>query len=123
MELPGIRNWALAGWQRLAARGHFVMPKASDAIAQRNADLTSPIRAFVRQRCVVDHNGAVERAVLFERWCAFCPDEGMRPPSSAVFGKMLIAAIPSIDEFKPFKQQRQYTGIKLADPSELDDKE
>jgi putative DNA primase/helicase len=122
-ELPGILNWAIDGWQRLSRRGRFVMPDASAAIAQRMEFLTSSIRSFVRERCVVDPHTAVPKAMLYERWNAFCRDEGLRQTSSAVFGKWLFAAFPTINEFRPRQdgdQQRvnHYRGIRLADASE-----
>jgi hypothetical protein len=45
-ELPGILNWALDGWARLAKRGHFVQPASSNEVTQEFEDLGSPIGAF-----------------------------------------------------------------------------
>jgi hypothetical protein len=37
-ELPGILNWAIAGWERLLARGYFVQPPSTtDAIEELEA--------------------------------------------------------------------------------------
>ena len=127
-ELPGILNWALDGWRRLSDRGHFVMPAGSEAVAQRNADLTSPVRSFVRQLCIVtEPDAAVPKAVLFERWCRWCQDEGLRQTSNVVFGRDMFAAFPTIGETRlrqtvNGEQERiqHYTGIRLANPSELD---
>ena len=52
-ELPGILNWAIEGWQRLRARGHFVMPATSQDAVQEIEDLSSPVSAFVRDWCLV----------------------------------------------------------------------
>ena len=47
-ELPGIFQWAVAGWESLRARGRFVQPAASaDAIADFEA-IGAPHVLFVR---------------------------------------------------------------------------
>ena len=51
-ELPGILLWAIAGWQRLRDRGHFVQPDAGKELIGELADLASPVGAFrPRLRC------------------------------------------------------------------------
>ena len=47
-ELPGILLWAIAGWQSLHRRGHFVQPESSQEAIDEIQDLASPISAFVR---------------------------------------------------------------------------
>jgi hypothetical protein len=104
------------------------MPTGSATVAQRNADLISSVRSFVRQLCIMDEpNAAVPKAVLFERWCRWCMDEGLRQTSSATFGRDLFAAFPAIGETRPHQMingeqelVRHYSGIRLADSSELD---
>jgi putative DNA primase/helicase len=45
-QLPGVLNWALAGYRRLQQRGHFLQPdSARDAIADLET-LGSPIKAL-----------------------------------------------------------------------------
>src|SRR5262249_28212570 len=55
-ELTGILNWSLDGLHRLTVvnKNRFTsLPSAEDAITQMH-DLASPVKAFVRQRCVVN---------------------------------------------------------------------
>ena len=59
-ECPDILHWALAGYDRLRARGHFVQPASAAQAAEELADLGSPVGAFVRERCVVNHFLCVE---------------------------------------------------------------
>ena len=52
-EAPGILLWAIAGRDRLAARGYFVQPASAKQAVEELSDLASPVGAFVRERCMV----------------------------------------------------------------------
>ena len=52
-EAPGIFNWALVGLDRLTARGFFLMPESGRDAVQQLEDLSSPVSAFIRDRCKV----------------------------------------------------------------------
>ena len=60
--------WAIAGWQRLRDRGHFVQPDAGKGMIGELADLASPIGAFVRECCKVGPGCQIERSTLFDAW-------------------------------------------------------
>lgn len=63
-ELPGVLLWALEGWRRLRARGHFALAAASkDAIAEI-MDLGSPIAAFVTSCCDLGEGNTVGKEQL-----------------------------------------------------------
>ena len=62
--MPGILNWAIAGWQRLYMRGHFQQPKSAAEAVQDLEDLGSPISAFLRAKCVVEPGKLVEIQAL-----------------------------------------------------------
>ena len=110
-ELPGILNWAMAGYRRLHKRGHFHQPaSAADAI-QAMEDLASPIRAFVRDCCLIgpDHKEGVR--VLFERWEMWCDSQGQRYPGTVQqFGRQLRAAFPHI---RMEQHPRRYVGVAV----------
>jgi len=42
-ELPGILLWAIAGWQRLQARGRFHQPESGGELVAEMEDLASPV--------------------------------------------------------------------------------
>ena len=119
-ELPGILNWAIEGWERLQGRGHFLQPRsAADAIAELH-DLSSPVGAFVRDRCAQGPGRSVERAVLFDRWKEWCGGQGRdRPGTAASFGRDLRAVVPGLKTSQPRtgtgQRLRYYEGIGLAD--------
>jgi P4 family phage/plasmid primase-like protien len=96
-ELPSILLWAIAGWQRLQARGHFVQPRASAELVQEMEDLASPISAFVRECCIIGPEHEVHVKDLFQRWKSWCDEKGRRESGNEqVFGRDLRAALPSL---------------------------
>ena len=76
-ELPGILLWAIEGWRRLRASGHFVVPESSREMQQELNDLTSPVGAFVRQCCDVGPELNVVEDALYQRYKTWCMEENM----------------------------------------------
>ena len=117
-ELPGILLWAIAGWQRLRDRGHFVQPDAGAGMIGELADLASPVGAFVRECCHVGPGCQIERSTLFDAWKQWCERQGrVHPGDSATFGRNLRAVIPSLGDAQPRtdagERIRVYEGICL----------
>lgn len=73
-EAPAIFNWLLDGRDRLYARGHFVTPASGEEAIRQLEDLSSPISAFVRDRCLVGGDRRVEVAALWTAWKTWCED-------------------------------------------------
>ena len=63
-ELPGILNWAIAGYRRLRERGHFVQPKSSQEAADEIEMLAAPVKAFIRDRCQIGAGLSVEHNII-----------------------------------------------------------
>ena len=116
-ELPGILLWAIAGWHRLRDRGHFVQPDAGKGLMNDLADLASPVGAFVRDCCKVAPGCQIEKVTLYERWKAWCQEQGREHPGdAATFGRNLFAAVPSVDDAYPRTETGRvhvYKGICL----------
>jgi putative DNA primase/helicase len=116
-ELPGILNWSIAGWRRLATRGHFVQPKSGMALVDELENLSSPIMAFVKDCCVVAPEESIECGRLYEQWCQWNEDNE-RPnllPTN-LFGRDLHAAVPRLSTGQRRvngKEVRVYIGIGL----------
>ena len=117
-ELPGVLNWALDGRDRLAARGYFIQPVSSSEVTQELEDLSSPIKAFLRERCVVGAAESVEVDALYARrgqvGAAICGRE--RPGTKQVFGRDLRAALPGLLVRQPRDgndRKRIYQGVGL----------
>ncbi len=116
-ELPAILVWAIAGWQRLRDRGHFVQPDAGKGLIGELADLASPVGVFVRERCQVGPARQIERSALFDAWQQWCEKQGQEHPGdSATFGRNLRAVVPALGDVYPRTEQgrvRVYQGICL----------
>lgn len=122
-ELPGITLWALAGLERLRARGYLIQPKSSRDIADELRETSSPIGEFVQEMCVTnDPTAHVDRDDIFKVWREWCSDQGMEHPGTkARFGKLLSAAVPGLgrnqDRVHGGRANR-YTGIRLRNVSD-----
>jgi len=96
-ELPGILNWALAGWDRLNERGHFLQPSTGAEAQREMEDLGSPIGAFLRDQCVVGQGKTVAVDDLYNAWCKWCWEQGRdHPGTKQAFGRDLRAALPGL---------------------------
>jgi putative DNA primase/helicase len=118
-EASGILLWAIAGRDRLAARGYFVQPASAKQAVEELSDLASPVGAFVRDRCIVGPHHGVECAVLYVAWTRWC-DEQHREHKGTIhsFGRDLRAVVPDLEVTQPRDQRtgerpRYYQGIGL----------
>ena len=113
-ELPGILNWAIEGWQRLNSRGHFYVPSSVQDVVQDIEDLSSPVSAFVRDKCVVGPGFRVSVDALYESWRHWCESEGRQAVTTRqTFGRDLAAAITGIVRRRGTGQRPFYEGIGL----------
>jgi putative DNA primase/helicase len=113
-ELPGILNWALAGLDRLRQRGRFVMPRSSLDAIRVLEDLASPVGAFLRDWCELSATAKENVKILYDAFRHWCGEHGMRPGSSALFGRNLHALRPEIGT-SGRGRRRSYIGVKLSD--------
>jgi len=89
-ERPGILRWALTGWRRLQNRGRFHSPASADEAARVMEDLSSPVTAFVRQRCATGPECLVPVDKLYGSWVASCTEHGREHIQNAqTFGRDL----------------------------------
>jgi putative DNA primase/helicase len=126
-ELPGVLNWSLEGWRRLRDRGRFVQPASGAELLAELEDLTSPVGAFIRERCRVEPGATVEVGELYNAWRSWCEDHGRKEPGTEqAFGRDVRAAVPTLSVRQPKrdgKRWREYVGIRLrglGDPDEPD---
>jgi putative DNA primase/helicase len=100
-ELPGILNWSIAGWERIAERGHFVRPESAKEYVRQMEDMASPVSVFVREECVSKLELSVPKKALYHAWCNWCQGQGRQPGNIMTFGKSLREAMPWLTEFRP----------------------
>jgi putative DNA primase/helicase len=121
-ELPGILNWSLDGYDRLRKRGYFIQPASGEEALRELELLTSPIKQFLQECCVVGPEHSVARALLFNHWLAWCKAQNRQfAGTSAMFGRDLAAAVPELRHYQPQapdgKQVHCYRGVGLIDPN------
>jgi putative DNA primase/helicase len=119
-EMPGILNWAITGWHRLNKFGSFKIPESSKDAMQEMADLSSPINAFVRDRCQLDpaYQAGVDR--LYAEWLVWCEAEGRDfPGAKQAFCSSLLSANSTLIKVRPRdnvgERYRAYSGIKIRE--------
>jgi putative DNA primase/helicase len=117
IELPGILNWAVAGWARLTKFGRFKQPASAKEAMEQLEDLASPIGAFVRERCDIGaaHNVGIE--AVFGAWRSWCEAQGRdRAGSVQSFGRDLRAAVPALKTAQAREGEgrvRKYQGLRV----------
>lgn len=127
-ELPGVLLWAIEGWKRLRNRGRFVQPASGAKLVEEMEDLSSPVGAFVRERCQIGMGFRAETGGLYREWKAWCDVHGRKEPGTEeTFGRDLRAAVPTLDKTRPRTQEgprpSYYTGIRLRIDSDPEDGE
>ncbi|UJW75938.1 DNA primase family protein [Rhizobium sp. SL42] len=118
-ELPGILNWARAGYMRLRKRGYFIPPESAKEAVEELEALGSPIAAFVKERCTVSSGLRCSAEDLFDAWRSWCEANGRREAGTVQsFGRDLRAAVTGLRVSQPRIggfQIRHYEGIALQD--------
>lgn len=113
---PSIFNWALMGLDRLNERGYFVNPDSGKDAIQQLEDLSSPISAFIRERCSVGSDQRVEVDTLWAAWKEWCDEDNRHPGTKALFGRDLKAAAPTLRKIRSKEDASRfhvYQGIGL----------
>lgn len=116
-ELPGILIWAIEGWERLNTRGRFDPPPSGDTLARELANLSSPMRQFLDETCVVEPGQWVPVDVLWRLWQEWCQEQGRDyTGDKASFGRDLRTVVPELEN-EPRRtrgeQFRAYVGLRL----------
>ena len=113
-ELPGILRWSLNGFDRLGSNDRFTISGASEDAVVTLQDLVSPVAAFVRDRCQLSSEIAVDD--IWAAWKEWAEDNGHRAGSKQSFGRDLRASVPSLSMYRPRDdgdRERRYLGISL----------
>jgi putative DNA primase/helicase len=95
-----------------------VQPRSSDEAIEQLEMLSSPIKAYVRDRCHVGPQHAVPVELLFQDYRAWCDDNGCHKASKHIFGRDLHAAVPSLRNLRPRDGERrghEYQGIGMKE--------
>jgi putative DNA primase/helicase len=116
-ELPGILNWSLEGWAKLKRVGYFKQPASAQQAIEQLEDLSSPIGAFVRERCEIGATYTVDVEEIFGAWKTWCEAQGRdHPGTKQSFGRDLRSALPELKmtQIGPRgERERAYQGLQL----------
>ncbi len=118
-ELPGILQWAIEGWQRLRARGHFEQPPTGAALLQELSHLSNPMQAFVQDRCELSADAETSTDELFVQWRKWCEEEGRQGVGEkSTFVRNMRAAHPELRSTRPTNakgtRMRALKGIRIV---------
>jgi len=120
-ELPSILLWSIEGWKELRQRGGFLQPASGQALIDQMRDLSSPVGAFVRERCEAKAGNQIPRKDLLQAWKDWCADRNREPGSEETFGRNLRAVCPHLGMTQPHDKQgkkyRAYEGIDILPQS------
>jgi len=107
-------GWVPEGWRRLRARGHFVQPSSVENAVRDMEDLSSPVGAFVRERCEVGSGLRIWIDDLYAAWKEWCEADGrISVTTKQTFGRDLMAAVPGVSRRCGTNGARFYQGIGL----------
>jgi putative DNA primase/helicase len=116
-ELPGILVWAAKGYVRFRTQGFsFTANDAATQYQRELEDLSSPVRAFVRERCDIGPGHEVRVSELFGAWKEWNEARNRSPGTEQTFGRDLHAAYPHLQRIQPRLhgcRVRAYRGIGL----------
>lgn len=114
IELPSILLWSLKGLKRLQEKGKFFQPSASISTIEELETMTSPVKAFIEERCETNPLKRIIISDLFFEWKNWCSTTGYTFSGNIQsFGKNLRAACPEIKIIRPQESNREryYLGI------------
>ena len=119
-ELPGILLWAIEGWRKLKARGHFLLPEVSrSAIAELHA-LGSPVEAFIQDRCELSREDFTPTDEIWSAYQSWCAENDRRSGAKNQFCQDLMTAGGGAVERKKKsidgRRRPVLVGIKLLQP-------
>ncbi|MCM2350170.1 MAG: phage/plasmid primase, P4 family [Bacteriovoracaceae bacterium] len=90
-ELPGIFNWALEGLNRLTINKKFHIPfEVKEAVNAYDHD-SNPFKIFLKETVVPDRESDIAKPELYQRYKAFCRENGYRSIDSGEFSKNVIS--------------------------------
>jgi len=76
-ELPGIFNWSWAGYYRLQSRGYLLEHPVGVEARGNFEELSSPIRSFIKECCVVDPNESVPVEIVWKAHSNWAKSNGL----------------------------------------------
>ena len=96
-ELAGIFNWSRTGWQRLMARGQFIIPASAQELSENLETNSSAVGQFVRDYCLLGPEHEVgDGDPLWIVWKHWCRHNDEQPGTRMGFFRKLRSAVHTI---------------------------
>ena len=95
-EMSGLLNIAIAGLQRLVARGHFEEVASIRETLDAYRQVSDPVMAFLREECLVDPRMTAHKDALYQTYRQWCDESGHRALSRQKFNGELLAKVPGL---------------------------
>jgi putative DNA primase/helicase len=120
IELSGILNWAMAGWQHLAERRKFKAP-GSGELNEELANNASAVKSFVADCCEIGEGFTAKIEMIYSAYRNWCENRGAtswadRLPINQFSGKLRAAFPGQIEVFRPRSggtRKREFSGLRL----------
>ncbi len=115
-EVSGICNWAIRGLKEFKREDQLIQPGSGTEILEDFADLASPVRGFIEDRCKLVPGESIACKDLYHEWVNWCDQNRHRPGSSRKFGMNLKSAFPKIERERIREGEKHkyvYQGIVL----------
>lgn len=117
-ERSGILMWFIEGWRKLRQAERFTPPSSTARKSVELIELSSPVRAFVGDQCIIAPEAETPKDQLYAYWRSWCDHNGHRPSNSAIFARDLMAAYPNVTASRPRaangSRVHTYRGIALV---------
>src|SRR5262249_10916245 len=88
-------------------RGHFVQPASGRKLIEQLEDLSSPVGAFIRERCEVGPGYEVPTGDLYTAWRKWCEDKGWEPG-------ILFLVLGASTRLRPNSRQNRFRTYLLS---------
>lgn len=114
-ELPGIMNWALDGYDRVAASGAIAVPESSGEVTSMIEDMVSPMKMFIEERCAVGPREMCPSDRFFDAYSMWAVARGFASGSTTTVGRDLRAALSNVQRKRIMVegvQRYHYIGVR-----------
>ncbi len=121
VEMSGILNWALEGWERLSERERFTNP-GDGSLNEELSSIASAVKAFANECCEFGDGYTITCDALYSAYQDWCKDNGAqswsdRLPKNQFSGKLRSAFPGMIETIRPRvgndeSRKRVFAGIR-----------
>lgn len=87
LESPGIFNWALQGWARLQAKGHFTKARQSEAARDEYKSENDAEATYVEERIERGDRYSIRADELYKDYKYWCEENGFKPKNRNTVSK------------------------------------